>query len=102
VRILARKLRIKFFSELEDRSPFHLRLFVYDEKERAFREEKSFVFYGKKKGQTEFEASFDFLTFKLYKIELESPTFIPDEIYHNGDRRKLGIAVFEISLLSFF
>jgi organic radical activating enzyme len=102
LRIPARKLRIKFFSELEDRSPFHLRLFAYDEKERSFREEKSFFFYGKKKSHGEFEAAFDFCLFKLYRIELESPSFIPDEIYHNGDRRKLGIAVFEISLLSFF
>jgi organic radical activating enzyme len=102
LRIPARKIRIKFFSELEDHTQFHLHLFSYNEKERIFREEKSFVFYGKKKGQAEFEAAFDFSIFKLYKIELESPTFIPDEIYHNGDRRKLGIAVFEISLLSFF
>ncbi len=99
VRIPARTIEIEFFSEFEDAAPLRLSILAYDEKTKTFGEEKRFVFYGKKGGQGKFSATFDFSPFRLYRIELSSPTFIPAEITGSGDTRRLGLAVFEIRLL---
>jgi hypothetical protein len=36
----------------------------------------------------------------LYRLEIESPFFVPDETMPNGDSRRLGLAVFSISLVA--
>ena len=46
----------------------------------------------------EFEAAFDFTPGRLYRIEIASPTFVPDATLHNGDTRTLGLAVFSIRI----
>jgi MoaA/NifB/PqqE/SkfB family radical SAM enzyme len=97
-RIKAKKIGINFFSEHEDAALFRLNIHSYDEIKSVFSREKGVEFQGQKRNRSEFEAGFDFEISKLYKIELFSPTFIPDDIYGNGDRRRLGIAVFELSL----
>ena len=51
-----------------------------------------------RKGDGPFEAAFDFLPGRLYRLEIDSPFFVPDEILHNGDTRRLGLAVFSISI----
>ena len=99
VRIPARTIEIRFFSELDDSAPLKMSLQVYEEETKTFREEKSFIFYGKKGKPWAFAAAFDFLPFRLYKIELSTPTFVPGESSGGGDMRRLGLAVFKIRLL---
>jgi radical SAM protein with 4Fe4S-binding SPASM domain len=99
VRIPARTIEIRFFSELDDTAPLHVSLQAYDEEAKTFREGKSFVFFGKKGSRGTFAAAFDFSPFRLYRIELSTPTFIPGEGSGSGDTRRLGLAVFEIRLL---
>jgi radical SAM protein with 4Fe4S-binding SPASM domain len=98
VRIPARMIEIRFFSELDDTAPLYMSLQAYDEEAKTFREEKSVVFYGKKGSQGAFAAAFDFSPSRLYRIELSTPTFIPGEGSGSGDTRRLGLAVFEIRL----
>jgi hypothetical protein len=99
VRIPARTIEIRFFSELDDTAPLHVSLQVYEEETKTFREGKRFVFYGKRGSRGTFEAAFDFLPSRLHRIELSTPTFVPDEGSRSGDTRSLGLAVFEIRLL---
>ncbi len=99
IRIPARTIEIHFFSELDDTAALRVSLQVYDEEAKTFREGKSFVFFGKKGSRGAFAAAFDFLPFRLYRIELSTPTFIPGESSGRGDTRRLGLAVFEIRLL---
>jgi hypothetical protein len=99
VRIPARTIEIRFFSELDDTAALNLSLQVYEEETRTFREGKRFVFYGKRGSRGAFAAAFDFSPFRLYRIEFSTPTFIPGESSGSGDTRRLGLAVFEIRLL---
>jgi radical SAM protein with 4Fe4S-binding SPASM domain len=99
VRIPARTIEIRFFSELDDTAPLHVSLQVYEEETKTFREGKRFVFYGKKGSRGNFTAAFDFSPSRLYRIELSTPTFVPGEGSGSGDTRRLGLAVFEIRLL---
>jgi radical SAM protein with 4Fe4S-binding SPASM domain len=99
VRNPARRIEIRFFSELDDSAQMLLTIQVYDEEAKTFQQGKSFVFYGKKGNPGTFLAAFDFSPSRLYRIELSSPTFIPSEVSGGGDTRRLGLAVFQIRLL---
>jgi len=99
VRVPARRIAVNFLSVHEDTGPLRLSLWLFDETAEAFIPEKEYVFYGKKGVRAEFKAAFDFSPQRLYKIEISSPTFIPDEVSGSGDKRNLGLAVFRIRLL---
>ncbi len=97
-RIRAEKLSIKFFSELPENTDCCLKIFSYDESRQTFHEEMSTSFNPAKKDFTDVEVSFSFSISTLYKIEIQSPTFVPDELSNAGDMRKLGLAVLNIQL----
>jgi sulfatase maturation enzyme AslB (radical SAM superfamily) len=97
-RIRARSISLRFFSELFQSTECKLKIYSYNEKEKIFYEECSKSFLPEKGKVNRLEAEIDFSPFKLYKIELFSPTFVPDEVIHNEDKRQLGLAVFDIRL----
>jgi hypothetical protein len=78
--------------------PLELAVSVYDERLDDFRVSKAFAFRGRKGAASEFEAVFDFVPGRLHRIQIDSPVFVPDEASHNGDTRRLGIAVFSMTL----
>jgi radical SAM protein with 4Fe4S-binding SPASM domain len=99
VRIPARTIEIRFFSELDDAAALRMSVQAYEEETKTFRQGKRVVFYGKRGSRGTFETAFDFSPFRLYRIELSSPTFVPNKGSGSGDTRRLGLAVFEIRLL---
>jgi hypothetical protein len=70
----------------------------YDKETGTFKKEEAFIFYGRKGEVVEVEFPFDFTLFTFYKILLKGKTFVPDEECGNGDKRSLGIAVFEMEI----
>lgn len=99
VRMPARRIRISFLSELDENSPLKLTVLSYDEGRHDFFAAASSDFYARKGVPEEFELAFDFTPGRLYRIEISSPTFVPDPTLHTGDTRTLGLAVFSIRLL---
>jgi len=97
-RIVAQSLKLSFLSPFEEAVPLELAVAVYDERMDDFRVSKAFAFYGCKGARLEFDAVFDFVPGRLYRIQIDSPVFVPDEISHNGDTRRLGIVVFSMTL----
>jgi hypothetical protein len=97
-RIAARSLRLSFLSPAEETVPLELTVSVYDPHTDDFAPVASFPFRGRKDIPSEFEAAFDFAPGRLYRIQIDSPAFVPDEVSHNGDTRRLGIAVFSMTL----
>ena len=97
-RIPARRIRISFLSEFEENVPLALTILLYDGGRDEFSSPASFSFQARKGIREEFEAAFDFTPGRLYRIEVASPTFVPDAIHHNGDTRTLGLAVFSLQL----
>ena len=97
-RLEAGEIKISFFSEMADDTPIQLNILSYEKNSGTFREKESVDFFGRQGETSSFTAEFPFKPFKLYKIELSSPTFIPDQVFGNRDKRTLGIAVFEILL----
>ncbi len=100
-RLPGRRLRLSFQSDFEPDIPLHLAVSAFDPGSGGFPATAAdFLMRGPKNERTEFEAMFDFQPGRLYRIEIGSPHFIPDENLHNGDTRRLGLAVFAISLLT--
>ena len=97
-RIAARSLKLSFLSPFEEAVPLELAVSAYDERLDDFRMLKAFAFRGRKGAASEFEAAFDFVPGRLYRIQIDSPVFVPDEVSHNGDTRRLGLAVFSMTL----
>jgi hypothetical protein len=97
-RISARRLRLSFLSQFEEGAPLELTVFAYDETTKTFSAEAVFPFRGAKGRRAEFEAVFAFGRGRFYRIEISSPTFVPDTLHHNGDTRTLGLAVFSLVL----
>ena len=97
-RIPAEGLFIRIFSELFENRNCRVKLFSYTEDTQTFQEEMDKPFSPTKGDFTDVEIRFDFSPSTLYKIELQSPTFVPDELFHNGDTRQLGLAVLDIQL----
>jgi hypothetical protein len=99
VRIPARRIRVSFLSEFEENSPLELTILSYDEGRDDFFAAASSAFHAHKGIPKEFELAFDFTPGRLFRIEISSPTFVPDSTLHTGDTRTLGLAVFSIRLL---
>ena len=97
-RIAARSLMLSFLSPFEEAVPLGLTVSAYDESLNDFRTSKAFAFGGRKGDESKFEAAFDFVPGRLYRIQIDSPVFVPDEASHNGDTRRLGIAVYSMTL----
>ena len=97
-RIAGRSLKLSFLSPFEEAVPLELDVSVYDQHMDDFAPAASFPFQGRKDIPSEFEAAFDFVPGRLYRIQIDSPVFVPDEVSHNGDTRRLGIAVFSMTL----
>ena len=57
-------------------------------------------FSGRENERDEFEAAFAFLPGRLYRLEVRSPHFFPNETPGNNDQRRLGLAVFSIAILA--
>jgi hypothetical protein len=97
-RIAARSLKLSFLSPFEEALPLELAVSVYDQHTDDFAPAASFPFRGRKDIPSEFVAAIDFVPGRLYRIQIDSPVFVPDEVSHNGDTRRLGIAVFSMTL----
>jgi hypothetical protein len=98
VRIPARSLKVEFFSPFDDSSEFGLDIESFQPESRTFRPAASFVFRGRKGRPSEFRADFVFQPGGFYRLTLRSPVFMPDDELHNGDTRRLGLAVHSIGL----
>jgi len=101
-RIDAKKIKIRFFTEQASGTPFQLNILSCQDQtveNPVFIPAASFTFYGETQKTNGFEANFDFKIFSFYRIELSTPTFIPDEKMGNGDKRSLGIALFDMEIL---
>ncbi|MFC2158325.1 radical SAM/SPASM domain-containing protein [Acidobacteriota bacterium] len=97
-RIQGEVIDLSFFSEMADDTPIQMKISVHEEASNIFAEQASEVFYGRQGEKSSHAVEFFFKPFKLYRIEIISPIFIPDNISGNGDKRELGIAVFELTL----
>ena len=98
-RLPARRIRLAFRSDFEDDAPLRLAVSAYDREAGVFPAvSASWPLAGRKGRPAVFEAGFDFLSDRLYRIEIESPSFVPDETLGNGDTRRLGLAVYSISI----
>lgn len=98
-RLPARSLRLSFQSDFESSAALSLGISAFDPGFGGFPETNAvFAFHGEKGEQAEFEAAFAFAPGCFYRIEIGSPFFIPDLVLHNGDTRRLGLAVFGIAL----
>jgi len=97
-RIPARRLRVSFFSPFEEGAPLRLAISAFDEGREDFSRAETFSLPSSPGKVHEFEAAFDFAPGRLCRVEIASPTFVPDEKLHPGDNRTLGLAVFAIVL----
>ena len=99
-RIPARRLRLSFHSDFADEAPLKLAISPYDPASDGFPGvPASFPMSGRKGETAVFEAAFDFEAGRLYRLEIDSPSFVPGESIHNGDSRRLGLAVFSMTLV---
>ncbi len=99
VRIPARHIRFSFRSPFDPGAPLRLLIFAYDQATAGFAAAAASLPVSGLKGiRTDFEVSCDFSPGRLYRLEIDSPVFIPDDDLHNGDTRHLGLAVYAISL----
>jgi len=99
-RIPAQQVALRFLSELPDDAAFALQIHSYQPETRSFREERRFDFKGRLGQEVDYRAPFAFLPGRIYRLSLVSPTFVPDATLHNGDTRRLGLAVHGIRLLA--
>ncbi len=97
-RIPATKLRIHFLSEHDSSKRFWLEIFSYNSNNKLFSIDNESFFSSEKGKISTHEIEYKFNTSTFYKIVLKSPTFIPDQIWGNGDTRSLGLAVFVMEL----
>jgi radical SAM protein with 4Fe4S-binding SPASM domain len=97
-RIAAGKIAIKFRSEQDNEIPFNIEIHSYNKESGTFKQEAAFIFYGRKGDNADVEYPFNFSLFTFYKIVLKGKTFVPDEQFGNGDKRNLGIAVFDMEI----
>ena len=98
VRIPARSVHLNFFSPFDDSAEFRLDVESYRAESRTFERAVSFSFPGRKGRSSEYTADFAFEPGGFYRLALHSPTFVPDDDLHNGDIRRLGLAVHGIEL----
>jgi hypothetical protein len=99
-RIPARRVRLSFLFDFPDEAQLTIAISPFDPAaECFFPPVASFPLQGQRCAISEFEVAFDFQAGRLYRLEIRSPFFIPDEIHGNGDRRRLGLAVFSIAIL---
>ena len=90
---------MSFRSDFDDGTLIRLAISAHDPASDGFPEvSASRLIAGRKEETVEWETEFDFRPGRLYRIEIGSPSFVPDERLHNGDTRRLGLAVFSISI----
>jgi hypothetical protein len=100
-RIPARRLRLSFWSGFAGETPLALTLSPHDPASDNFPvSAATFTFFATPKKRSEFSADFHFQPGRLYRLEIASPSFVPDAALGNGDRRRLGLAVFDLTLLA--
>lgn len=97
-RIPGRRVRLSYFSPHEDGAALELRLSAGDPGGDGFSPAAVFALPSVRGVPQEFEAAFDFTPGRLYRVEVASPTFVPDESLGNGDLRTLGLAVSSLAL----
>ena len=97
-RIPARSAFVEYFSPFADSAEFRLDVDSFQPESRTFRPAASFPFRGSQGRPAEFRADFAFQPGGFYRLTLHSPVFTPDDDLHNGDIRRLGLAVFGIEL----
>jgi organic radical activating enzyme len=99
VRFPAHRLRLSFRSDFAAEAPLKLAISIFDPASDSFPGVfASFPIFGRKGEKIEFEAAYAFEAGRLYRLEIDSPSFVPDETLHNGDSRRLGLAVFSMTL----
>ncbi|MCU0276452.1 MAG: SPASM domain-containing protein [Acidobacteria bacterium] len=100
-RIPARRVRLSFWSGFPNETQFALGISLYDPLADDFpAPAAAFAFSGRENERDEFEAAFAFLPGRLYRLEVRSTHFFPNETLGNDDQRRLGLAVFSIAILS--
>jgi hypothetical protein len=98
-RVPARRIRLTFRSDFEDDVPLKLAVSEYDPASGDFsKPAASWPMRGRKGEPVDFEAPFAFEPGRFYRVEIASPSFVPEDYQHNGDTRRLGLAVFSLSL----
>ncbi len=98
VRIPARRVVLRYLSGLPDDAAFKMEIHSYQSETSSFQKEHEFDFKGPAGQEAESRAPFAFVPGRIYRLALVSPTFVPDEALHNGDTRRLGLAVHDIRL----
>ena len=93
VRIPARGLVIEYFSELAGAAGFEIEIQLFHAVDRTWQTEKKVVGETRAHASAERRVGFNFRIGHLYRIVLHSSTFVPDERFGNGDRRRLGLAI---------
>jgi len=100
-RIPARRVRLSFWSGFPKETQFTLLISLYDPLADGFpAPAAAFPFSGRENGRDELEAAFAFLPGRLYRLEIRSPHFFPGETPGNDDQRRLGLAIFSLTILA--
>jgi len=97
-RLSARRLRIRFFTELADGTTATLEIQSFREAGKTFEVERSVSFPLRKERLDEIAVDFNFRPGVFYRLILRSPVFVPDDLRRNGDKRRLGLGVHDVLL----
>jgi radical SAM protein with 4Fe4S-binding SPASM domain len=99
-RIDASELSISFRSLLPSDTRFELILSRLDDPvKQTFATELHAEFWGVSGQTSDLTIPVQLQRAGFYRLTLVSPSFVPDETIHNGDQRRLGIAVTSIKLV---
>ena len=99
-RIPAHGLVIDYFSEFAAAAGLEMAIQVFLEDERSFGPEKMTVIKTPAHAFERRRINFAFLPGHFYRIIFRSPTFVPDEIFRNGDVRRLGLVIHGLRLVT--
>jgi hypothetical protein len=97
-RIPARSLVIEYFSELPGSAGLETEIQLFHEANRSWETVKKAVCETRAHAFAKCRIDCDFHSGHLYRIVLRSPSFVPDEVFANGDRRRLGLAIHSLVL----
>jgi organic radical activating enzyme len=99
-RIPARGLAIDYFSEFAGAAGLEMEIQVFLEDDRSFEPKKTAVVTTHAHAFERHRIDFSFLPGHFYRIIFRSPTFVADEIFQNGDARRLGFVIHDLRLVT--
>jgi hypothetical protein len=98
VRIPARGLAIDYFSELAGAAGLEAEIQLFHEADHSWQSVKKAIHETRAHALGECRMGCDFRVGHLYRIVLRSPFFVPEELFANGDKRRLGLALHSMYL----